>query len=79
MDFLNPLVQWHNIARELSSFNLSLNEKSVSVLFHQAAWELGSYNSDTDRREAHQIFKDPDYCNRLLSVSERRLRMVESN
>lgn len=72
-------VQWYNIIRELESPTLSLNEEAVSILFHQAAWEFGSHSPDTDRREAHQIFEDAAFGNRLSKTLQHKLSTVESN
>ncbi|RJE18781.1 hypothetical protein PHISCL_08882 [Aspergillus sclerotialis] len=72
-------TQWHNIVRELASSALSMNEESVSILFRQAAWEFGSHNESSELREAHQVFEDVAFVDRLIDTLEARLREIESN
>lgn len=72
-------TQWHNIVRELASSGLSMNEECVSILFRQAAWEFGSKNESSGLREAHQVFEDVAFVDRLIDTLEARLREIESN
>jgi hypothetical protein len=43
--------------RELASPALSLNEESVSAIFRQAAWEMGTPAPGTYLREAHLVLQ----------------------
>lgn len=72
-------TQWHNITCEIVAFALSMNEESVSILFQQAAWELGSYNPKTELREAHQVFEDLACRDLLIKTLEMKLDTIESN
>lgn len=56
-----------------------MNEEPVGLLMRQAAWELGSFSTSTELREAHQVFEDPAFCIRLVEVLEQRLRDIQSN
>ncbi|PYI01554.1 hypothetical protein BO78DRAFT_423452 [Aspergillus sclerotiicarbonarius CBS 121057] len=72
-------VQWYNILRELASPTLSLNEESVGILIRQAAWALGKSSHGTDLREAHRVFEDVAFTDRLLETLEHRLNSIEAN
>ncbi|KAL2812570.1 hypothetical protein BDW59DRAFT_167774 [Aspergillus cavernicola] len=72
-------IQWHNIVRELASATLSMNEEAVSVLFRQAAWELGTPRPGTDLREAHRVFEDIIFVDRLLETLEQKLLSIQAN
>lgn len=72
-------VQWYSIVRELASCNLSMDSPSVGLLFRQAAWELGTWSASTDLREAHRVFSDRDFGNRLLETLEHQLGSIEGN
>ncbi|RAH70416.1 uncharacterized protein BO66DRAFT_471392 [Aspergillus aculeatinus CBS 121060] len=66
-------VQWYSIVRELASCDLSMDSPSVGLLFRQAAWELGTWSASTDLREAHRVFSDRDFRNRLLETLGQQL------
>ncbi|EEP78505.1 predicted protein [Uncinocarpus reesii 1704] len=72
---LNGIISF----RELASSNLSFNEGAVSVLLRQAAWELGSRNSDSIRRVAHKVLEDESFVSRLIATLEHRLNSIRSN
>ncbi|RAL06801.1 uncharacterized protein BO97DRAFT_447317 [Aspergillus homomorphus CBS 101889] len=72
-------VQWLNILRELASPALSLNQESVGILIRQAAWELGTPGDRTELREAHRVFEDVSFSERLLETLEHRLDSIEAN
>ncbi|RHZ68728.1 hypothetical protein CDV55_106064 [Aspergillus turcosus] len=72
-------VQWYNMIRELASSTLSMNNESVCILFRQAAWELGTSSGKTDLREAHRVFEDTAFSDRLLETLECRLDSIEAN
>lgn len=65
--------------RELASPTLSMNEGPVTLILSQAAWELGSYNSKSCLRVAHQVFEDSAFVARFIEVLEQRLHAIESN
>lgn len=72
-------TQWYNMIRELASSDLSMDEESVGILFQQAAWELGTYSSESELRNAHQIFQDPACSGRLIETLGMKLDTIESN
>jgi hypothetical protein len=72
-------VQWHNMIRELASPALSLNEESVSAIFRQAAWEMGTPAPGTYLREAHLVLQAEVVLDRLLETLEHRLDSIETN
>ncbi|KAI9369296.1 hypothetical protein BJX61DRAFT_549716 [Aspergillus egyptiacus] len=72
-------VQWHNMIRELASAALSFNAESVSILFRQAAWEMGTANPGTCLREAHGSLQEKPFVDRLLETLELRLNSIETN
>lgn len=72
-------TQWYNIARELATPNMSLNEDSVSILLRHATSELGSPSPDSPRRLAHQVFEDCNFCNRLIETLARSLESIKTN
>jgi hypothetical protein len=71
-------LQWCNIARNLASSALSLNEEAVVSLFKQAAWELGS-RSGSVRRAAHQAFEDIGFGDCILDLLQERLTTIKKN
>ncbi|KAL4786734.1 hypothetical protein BJX76DRAFT_365229 [Aspergillus varians] len=72
-------LQWYNMIRELASPFLSTNKESVHKLFCQAAWELGSSNTETRRRNAHVFFEELSSVNKLLKSLEDRLSSISTN
>jgi len=71
-------VQWHNIKRELSAFNLSLNTEAVCTLFTQAAWQAGS-RPDSVLRNSHLDLSDPAFCEELLAAVVRVFNSIKAN
>lgn len=71
-------LQWYNIARNLASSALSLNEEAVVSLIKQAAWELGT-PSGSVRRVTHQAFEDTGFGDCLLNLLEERLMTIKKN
>jgi hypothetical protein len=72
-------VQWYNMVRELASAALSFNEESVSILFRQAAREMGTSALETYLREAHGPLQEPSFVNRPWETLEQRLDFIETN
>ncbi|GIJ92739.1 hypothetical protein Asppvi_002017 [Aspergillus pseudoviridinutans] len=70
-------VQWHNMIRELASTALSFNEESISVLFRQAAWEMGTPEPGNYLRKAHRELQP--FLDQLLETLEQRLDSIETN
>ncbi|KAJ5595016.1 uncharacterized protein N7459_001224 [Penicillium hispanicum] len=71
-------VQWYNILRELVSSAFSMHEQAVASLVKQAAWEFGS-PSNSELRQAHQAFEDPNFGVALFGALQNRLAMIEGN
>lgn len=71
-------IQWYNIERELSAFNLNLNTEAVCTLITQAAWQAGSH-SDSVLRNSHLDFSNRHFCEELLTAVVKVFDSVKAN
>lgn len=72
-----PLLQWLNIAKELTSPSLSFRREEVHTLITQAAWQLGPLTDGI--REWHVDLCVSSFGKALLRELESLLEKVQSN
>ena len=71
-------LQWHNIKRELSAFNLNINTEAVCTLITQAAWQAGSQPQSVFR-DSHLDLSDPAFCDELLTAVVKVFNSFKAN
>lgn len=71
-------LQWMNMLRELRSRTLTFGAEAVSMLFMQAAWQVGPTGED-EERENHVEPGDAEFGTQMMMELDAMLKGVESN
>ena len=74
--------RWITLVMELGSTNLNFSDPKTSRLFERLALQSGPLRKDDDSdalREAHQIFRQESFCQRLEEQIQKRLDGMASN
>ncbi|KAF8318608.1 uncharacterized protein EI90DRAFT_3020979 [Cantharellus anzutake] len=71
-------LQWYNIAREISSENLSFQCEEVCGLISRAVWQIGCLSSD-GVWEHHQVLQEAPFGDALLDVLEQLRTDIEGD
>lgn len=72
-------LQWLNIARELRTNTLTLNNEAVYVLIMQAAWQAGPSDASSNYRESHVDLERLEFGQTLLEELDQMLTSIEAN
>jgi hypothetical protein len=85
-------LQWLNILRELRSRTLSFSAEAVSMLYLQAAWQVGSREGTEDemecledqdfesqKRECHVPLEEEEFGRQMMLELSGMLKSVEAN
>ena len=71
-------TQWTNIFREVCAGNLNFNTEAVNLLITQAAWQVGSSNSDLYRISHRQLMSN-SFCLEMASALQKLIEPTTGN
>ncbi|RAK87649.1 hypothetical protein BO79DRAFT_246177 [Aspergillus costaricaensis CBS 115574] len=71
--------RWLTILTELGSSNINLSSLDAMVLLHHLALQVGPQLQDDPFRVVHAIFKDVQFCRRLLEQIDQHVSIIAPN
>ncbi|KAH7021746.1 hypothetical protein B0J12DRAFT_773782 [Macrophomina phaseolina] len=71
--------RWPFILIELGSSNLNFGTEATTTLLAQLACQAGPAYIDDDLRTIHRVFRDRNFCEKLMEQIEDRLGSISSN
>jgi hypothetical protein len=74
-----PQRRWLSILTELGSSNLNFSLRDTTVLFRRLALQVGPRSDDDVLRAVHTVFRDPQFCFRLIEQVEYHVRTIAPN
>lgn len=72
-------LQWLNMLREIRSQTLTFSSEAVSMLYLQAAWQVGPAGSNESERECHVEPAEPEFGRQMMREMNAMLKGVEAN
>ena len=73
-------LRWLTMLVELGSSNLNFSAEDTILIFNHLAVQAGPAQNNTDfLRDAHIVFRDPSFCQRLVEQLDNRLRNINTN
>lgn len=72
-------LQWLNMLRELRSRTLTFGAEAVSMLYLQAAWQVGPAGGEEDQRECHVEPRESEFGRQMMREVNVMLKVVEAN
>ena len=72
--------RWLTMLVELGASNLNFSAEDTMHIFNQLAVQAGPAQNETDLlRDAHLVFRDQSFCQRLIGQIDNRLRNITTN
>jgi hypothetical protein len=72
--------RWLTMLVELGASNLNFSAEDTMLIFNHLAVQAGPAQNETDLlRDAHVVFRDPSFCQRLTEQIDNRLRNITTN
>ncbi|KAF4631564.1 hypothetical protein G7Y89_g6567 [Cudoniella acicularis] len=72
--------RWLTMLVELGASNLNFSAEDTMLIFNHLAVQAGPAENGTDLlRDAHVVFRDPSFCQRLTEQIDNRLRNITTN
>src|SRR4029077_5326659 len=71
--------RWLSMLIELGSSNLNFSSEATMLLFSQLALQAGPAAGNDTLRIVHAVFRDKDFCERLIEQIGQRLRAISDN
>ncbi|MCJ1402282.1 hypothetical protein MMC11_005502 [Xylographa trunciseda] len=72
--------RWLTMLVELGASNLNFSAENTMLIFNHLAVQAGPAQNEADLlRDAHVVFRDPSFCQRLIEQIDNRLRNITSN
>jgi Protein of unknown function (DUF3638) len=72
--------RWLTMLVELDASNLNFSAEDTMLIFNHLAVQAGPAENETNLlRDAHVIFRDPSFCQRLTEQIDNRLRNITAN
>ena len=72
-------LQWLNMLREIRCRTLTFSAEAVSLLYLQAAWQVGPPGDNADERESHVEPGQEEFAKEMMRELNAMLRGVEAN
>ncbi|KAF8541809.1 hypothetical protein BDD12DRAFT_877903 [Trichophaea hybrida] len=72
-------LQWLNMLRELRSRTLTFSAEAVSMLYLQAAWQVGTVGSKAGERECHLQLEEDKFGRQMMLEINGMLKAMEAN
>ncbi|KAL1614319.1 hypothetical protein SLS56_012136 [Neofusicoccum ribis] len=77
--FTGKWCRWPSMLIELGSSNINFSNEAVVLIVTQLAVHAGTFQPDNPLRTVHSIFRDQEFCARLLDQIARRLDVIAFN
>ncbi|KAG4430699.1 hypothetical protein IFR05_013818 [Cadophora sp. M221] len=72
--------RWLTMLVELGASNLNFSAEDTMLIFSHLAVQAGPAHNEADPlRDAHVVFRDPSFCQRLIEQIDNRLRNITTN
>ncbi|KAH8589073.1 hypothetical protein B0O99DRAFT_523793 [Bisporella sp. PMI_857] len=72
--------RWLTMLVELGASNLNFSAEDTMLIFNHLAVQAGPAHNEADLlRDAHVVFRDPSFCQRLIEQIDNRLRNITTN
>ncbi|KAH7323576.1 hypothetical protein BKA65DRAFT_511056 [Rhexocercosporidium sp. MPI-PUGE-AT-0058] len=72
--------RWLTMLVELGASNINFSTEDTMLIFNHLAVQAGPAQNDAnDLRDAHVVFRDPSFCQRLTEQIDGRLRNIRTN
>ena len=72
--------RWLTMLVELGASNLNFSAEDTMLIFNHLSVQAGPAQNETDLlRDAHVVFRDPSFCQRLTELIDNRLHNIATN
>jgi hypothetical protein len=76
---LGTHTRWPSLLREMGSTNLNFSTDSTWAIVSTLSLQVGPISSDDRLRDIHVVFRDENFCEKLLEQVDHRLEAIRRN